>query len=1034
MPGSLPSGDTNEIPGGLSDGNQNGFSDQVPNGVRALPTAYDTAGISVDSSSLVSLSEALTCAYIETTTATVFVTIFPSRSVVPPGASMSSAAGADNTAGWAPMSAAPFSSVAPFTTISIDIWGSGPSSGAAISSPTSVSAVIPSTSISGMLPGTNSISPFSVISEGIPQGTLATASSSPPYPGIPAAPPTYGTGAFPNLQGSSALGLTVPQSQVVPMESSLTGVGAFPFGTPPNGMSFAQGLPAYTGGPELPAFTVTGSNGQLTIVGSDGKPTILGPIIMPTRVSGQAVASSLSDILSPGTIMTSGATIGASAAAGVTFPPGTAEAESITCTTYTEIGPNGLPTVTETSWIVSAASLVSGVSMGAQITQLSVTSASFMSPATVEPESITCTTYTAIRANGLPTVMETSWLVPAASSTTGIWMGAPVSQISYPSTSLENTATGPTLPTELAPNSASIQPQSSSGGELTCVSITIIGPDGVSTVMESTFIVPPTPLFEPTTGIPTSSSASEQAGVTTQPSFVTCVTYTETGVDGSATVLESMLTLPITTFAPSRLPVTPAEAPSEVFSDSLSGQITSAPTATYISSPPLSSPAGIVEKTSLTITGPAGIPVVIDTTVFVTDSFLTQSWPPSYSSLFPGGMDTEAPLWMSSVEGITTESSYTGIGSDGQPIVVETTMVLPEPSGLQTAIPGLLSPASSVQPTGAFPVSPAQETPFPGYPPQPDSFLPDDDLITICVSYTSIGPNGEATVIESASTIVASAALGVTATIPSPTAVFGPSATNVIVSPQDVTPIPSPVFNSPITTCTTETVVGLNGEATPTIETIVLPSGVVPNAISSSSALAETAGLPAPPPSIPVVSSNVLGATTQVIPPLSAYGSPAIFPASVTAIMPFAQASSAGAVFAPGTMTGTFTLTSTVVVPSDISLVTASSGLPLPFYGEPSGVDFPSPVVSEVSNFPGAESQPGMSNWPTIEYGLPTASATREAMSPCTTTTMQPSTWVDVLPDDTTTYTFDFPLTTLATVRLPMLNAAGRRLVRRQGR
>ncbi|KAM0511933.1 hypothetical protein ACHAPE_009398 [Trichoderma viride] len=778
--GGSPSNSVNGDPNGISYGNPSG----LPNGA--------PAGLPGNSPG--SAPDMPTCALQGVTT--VFVTVYPTSHVTPSGFAPS---GAAQSNGFDPnqtiqQSALPAStvlispvqsaqaahtSVKPFTTVTIDVWGSDgdPSN--------------PFTSVSSPAPiSTEGASDPVQTSTGFPDGSSA----------LPQDP-----GSFNSNLGE----LSTPSSgQATAGNGPIP--GSFPTATPENeaygsagGLNsipntFNQQPSEYSS----PTATVAGLDGsqpaQITVVGPDGKPTI---VQFPgTQIgNGNGADQPLSTAASFPSF-----TPGASVASDVL-----ATARETLCTSYTILGPNGIPTVVHSTWVdlpTTAASLPSSFPSGLSPNPSVVTG---LPEGPVIP---THTTFTILGPDGLPTVVESSWLMPAPTNTPAGIPG-PTSVNGFP-----NQVTGTAAGVEQS-------------GSTTCTSYTVLGLDGLPTVVDTTWVIPsPTNNAIPSaiiTGIPT------QAG----------------GVSGST--------------------------------------------------PQITTDLG--------------------------------------------------------VNAITTCTSYTVLGADGAPTIVESTFVIPASNVLPTVASGM-------------PLPPAQTAGFP----EGISNLPEaSNLATTCITVGVVGPNGFTTPVVQTVLIPTG---GLSNALPAQTSVGFPSLVPAQIGlPQgglSITP-GSGLF----TTCITVTTVGPDGMATPVVQTVVgLPSGAeLGTALSPLST-----GVPSFP------NPNFSSGTLLGLPTLSQYGTlgtglPNLLPPSAVV---------SGIVEPTGTVTGTRTSTLTVINGPNGQLPSLVS------YGDESDNQAP-------------------------EYGLPGSSRLATAL--------QTSTWTNVIPEQTTTYTINFPLTTMATVTLPNL-----RVFRRQ--
>jgi collagen type III alpha len=783
--GGSPSSSVNNDPNGISYGNPSGFPNGAPAG---LP-----------GNSPGSTSDMPTCALQGITT--VFVTVYPTSHVTPSGLVPLVPSGAAQSNGFDPnqtiqQSAFPAStvlispiqsaqaahtSVKPFTTVTIDVWGSGGDPSDAF---------------------TSNISPVPVSTDGASDPVQSSA-------GFP-----DGSSAFTHDPDSfnSNLGDHYTPSSSQATAGNGPSPGSFPTVTPENAAygnadglnsipnTFNQQPSEYSS----PTATVAGLDGsqpaQITVVGPDGKLTI---VQFPGTQIGNSNGNGASQPFSTAPPFT-GFPTGVSATSDVL-----ATARETLCTSYTILGPNGVPTVVHSTWVdlpTTAASLPTSVPSGFSPNPSVVTGLPD------GPVIATQTTFTILGPNGLPTVVESSWLVAAPTNTLA---GIPGS------TSVNG------FPNQVTGTAAAV----GGSGSTTCTSYTVLGLDGLPTVVDTTWVIPsPTNNAIPSaiiTGIPT------QAG----------------GVSGST--------------------------------------------------PQITTDLG--------------------------------------------------------VNAITTCTSYTVLGADGAPTVVESTFVIPASNLLPTVARGL-------------PLPPAQTADFP----EGISNLPEaSNLATTCITVGVVGPNGFTTPVVQTVLIPTG---GLSNALPAQTSLGYPSLvpaqTGLPQGGLSITP-GSGLF----TTCITVTTVGLDGMATPVIQTVVgIPSG----AELGTAVAPLSTGVPSFP------NPNFSSGTLLGLPTLSQYGTlgnglPSVLPPSAVV---------SGVVEPTGTVTGTRTSTLTVTNGPNGQL--------------PSLVPYDDQWNSQAP-----------------EYGLPGSSRLATAL--------QTSTWTNVIPEQTTTYSINFPLTTMATVTLPNL-----RVFRRQ--
>ncbi|KND89099.1 hypothetical protein TOPH_06323 [Tolypocladium ophioglossoides CBS 100239] len=840
-PGTGPDGDTTATLGGFPGGSPNGPTCVMQGITTVFVTVYPTSPVSSADGS------------------------FPGGSG--PGQTVTNTQFPTRTIRVSPVDPAQ-ATQSPFTTRTIDIWGDGPGSGG-------------------------------------DSGTLATVSGS-ASPVTSGAPPSDGSsvpGGYGENTGASWPNPTATDSPGPDGTYGGTAVSAgYPFGAGPtavpDGSPYGQDNPA-------PATANSGVPGP-----DGGSPWYT--VVTDTNVEWATGSAGLSQvtILSEHTI-----TIGAAP----TDAP--SNGESVTCVTTT--GADGRQTVLE--WpagnpqdnggqpITSGVGILTDNGSGAPqaVTTLvnppwpGVTGSNVdgATPPGGAGMSTTCTTFTVLGTDGIPTVVHSSWVVP---------QGVPV------------TGASGALPTVF---SAPAQPQNipNGAGITTCTSYTVIGPDGKPTVVESTLVLPgaantqagvpanlPNGVPIQVTSLPGSPGPVESGGSGSQGGVTTCTTYTVLGTDGRPTVVDT----------------------------------------TYVVPGPAATPVG------------ANIPGGV------------VAGAPSQVTLGPG---SPQPGNVGGPGGITTCITYTAIGPDGKPTIVESTEVMPASNAVPTAGPV------------NFPtVVPGQQTDLP-------QGISVGNLITTAVTVDILGPNGVATpVIE---TIVFTPADAQGPALPTGTTLGYPSMApqqQLTYLPQGIPPFTS--SNNAITTCVTVQILGPNGIPTPVVQTIVLTPSATGISFPTASPIVNTAGLPAPA-SGPVVASGV--------PSLDAYG--AAVPNVQTVVSPSLVSVDN---LPAGTVTGTSISTFTIVAgPNGIPVLSAATGLPLASYGSSDENGVPAPN--------GGQLPAGGYGWPTNAglYGPLSSLFVPQAAG--SVTTLQTSTWTNVIPQQTTTYTINFPLTTLATVVAP---------------
>ncbi|KAG6118841.1 hypothetical protein E4U13_008216 [Claviceps humidiphila] len=519
-------------------------------------------------------------------------------------------------------------------------------------------------------------------------------------------------------------------------------------------------------------------------------------------------------------------------------------------------------------------------------------------------------------------------------------------------------------------------------GMTTATVITILGSDGVPTVVHSTWVLQTGPVTAAASGVlPAESTISTQEaqghGVTGQ------TTYTVVGPDGRPTVVESILVIPVSVVLATELPqnlpngITVQATPSSASETLVSG---------------FEVPGATVTCSSYTLLGSDGKLTVVETTYLVSGPTGTSG----VSGISPGvvtGIPSQITAGPSQVvppqvspQALTTCITYTVIGTDGLSTVVESTIAMPSsnlvPTGSVFEIPSAVSPTL----TNALPQG-TQLNPQGGQP------------IVTCVTVDIVGPNGIVTPVVETIVLTAPASVQVSAAIPAAT-IGLPSVVSQILSdlPQGVTP--SSTAAIPMTTTLTIPVVGSDGVTSSLVQTVVynfpdpssgfhpFTAGEVPGTGSTISSSLQVYGsgvspvltaLPPPPPVVLTATSGMLPAGTNVVP-------------SVPVLT---------------VVTGLDGMTG-------LSVVTA---IPATAYNNPAN--------SGVNGLPASELSAASLNPNNYAFSQQAAAT---AVLP------QTSTWVNVIPEPTTTRTLKFPLTTLTTVFVPAKASVVNRGVLRRAR
>lgn len=752
-----------------------------------------------------------------------------------------------------------------------------------------------------------------------------------------------------------------------------------------------------------------------TITGADGRPTIIITPIDNDSGDGRGILSGTASLL-PLTDPTWSASSSPAGYSGDDNQPpqsGSGMLPSGIYTTYTSFGADGLPTVIESAMPFPRPGPVTA--SGPQPTQPSLSGQPSVpgssSDSTSSPGDLrdgiggitTSFTFTYTGPNG-PTAVE---------STVVIFPTPPVSEAS-----------------DVLPTSFPFFPTATNGisepapAVTTCFSYTVIGADGIPTVVDTTVVLSPTNgAGDGTLPVPTIApipGASRGIPIPGGAPVTTCFSHTFTGADGYPTVLETTLVVTPTDLVPGSSNALP-------FPGMTNGPFSGFPTA-------LPSNAGIgggdgngvpvTTCTTFTFIGADGLPTVKEFT-WTTNAPITAAFALPWDITPPFGvpaLPTPGAPGASEGAGLTTCATYTLIGADGLPTVTEASWVIPGSFVTQTAVPlpQIPTDASGALPSAVLPPGfPSQITGIPGFPPSPGSEN-GGAFATTCTSYTMLGADGKPTVVEA------------TWTVP----VIGPALTPTSLAfPSAVTPVTNlpdgiPSGGNAVTTSFTAFAVGLDGQFTPVVQTVVFTPDAIPTA----------GGFPIP--SGPFADSSAAG-----VPGLSQYGQgssatqaglPA-FPPGFTPIITDGRALPISGVLPPlitGTMTATRTSTVTATSPAWPGIPGAPGELP-PSYGNPvndgsdnsDGLGLPGSAQPYDAASAGLPSE--LTLWPSNIYD-PSAGITQVPTSPCSTTTLRTSTWTNIIPEQTTTYTMNYPLTTLVTMTTPAAFPGEKRVFRRQ--
>lgn len=836
------------------------------------------------------------------------------------------------------------------------------------------------------------------------------------------------------LAGGSEDGDVIP--------SGLPSLTETSFPTTPSSLS-------YPSGPIEPPKSDTASSGgsytTFTSFGPDGLPTII-ESALPFPRPAPATQSGPQPTQPPSAGQRGSSGPGP---ASTVLPYGSQDGLGVTTSfTFTYFGANG-PTAVESTVVIFPTPDISEAS-NALPTFFSNTPAVTDGVPVPAPAITTCFSYTVIGADGLPTVVNSTVVLPAtdggangnpipssvpaipgASQGLPAPGGAPVTTAfshtfigtdGYPTvlaTTLAITPPGgfpaPTLtdwpsngfPTGLPPQIPGAGGDGRALPVTTCTTFTYLGPDGLPTVTDYTYTtagpVTAATILPADVTPPIGFPGSLTRGVPGLPGWpgdgtiTTSTTFTYIGPDGKPTVTDYTY---VTTG-----PVTVATA--------LPGEIT--PPIGFSGPPTLGTPGlpdntAVTTCTTFTYIGADGKPTVTDYT-------WTAAAPITAVTPLPGdGNPFSAPgvltPWVpgdAGDDGVTTCATYTVVGADGRPTITEASWIIPGPLATQTPLPWPQIPAdaSNGLPWGI----PSQITALPGLPQTPGSGN-DGAATAICTSYTVLGADGNPTIIETTWTVP------LVDSFPTPTSLGFPSAVTAVTDlPQGI-----PTGNA-VTTSYTAFSVGPDGIFTPVVQTIVY----TPDPLSA------TVGAPLPTGAID--QSSAAG-----VPALSQYGQGSAngdaglpdFPPGFTPIITDGRQLPVSGTLPP-LITGTLTATSTATL-TETSLPWpgfpgAPGSLP-PSYGDAdNGNSEDSGMGGLVQPYNGAsDGLPSeLTLWPSsVVYGASAGNV------PVASGQLATSTWVNVIPEETTTYTMNYPLTTLVTLPTPSIVPGVKRAIRRQ--
>lgn len=934
--------------------------------------------------------------------------------------------------------------VKPFTTLTIDIWGTrgAPDASASDSLPQATStdsgvitdrpAPVPSRPASQPGGGSSDIPQApddNTDPSSQPDFQPGESSGNAPAPGPNDSP--YGN-ADPNSGGPDSGDASSPQSDHGPATDNNPSSGDDTYSNPDESPVFVtdgQPVPSWPGQGSPPAPQITSPNDGspsspddagsgsgtddtapqfVTIIGSDGQPTVVshpwghdsgsGGLPDPTDVyASDADAQSIPYPASSGANALGPAVTG-SASPGGAGDPNSDDSGVVTCITV--LGDDGKPTVVDFTGPVPGPLATAG-----PLSETAVTDSSALAQS-----------MTIIGADGHPTVVSSPWgrrsppggFDPAATALPGPDSGIGNSDDGGISSGPQVTASSATCITILGndgkptvvdwpwdgsgPGATSAPFSNGPGdngngnggvltdgsalpqGPMTHASFTILGPDGLPTVVETNW--PNSPTDANAGGIAPQGPIVSQASISDLPSGISVQLPLPTGpVPGEIPGADSAPTDCITILGPDGKP-TVVEVTGGV------------PVAT----------GGPVVGPGATLSPPVGSEV---------PSLPLPPFPDTASGGPAGGIGGNpgsGPL--------TTCTSYTLLGADGLPTVVETTWVIPPAFETGSAL--------ATDASGAVTAPAGQVTGAPG--------LPDPqggNAITTCSTYTVIGADGQPSAVETTFAVPAQAsdALASDAHLTSGIQAAPWSAVSDGPAPPSADNAGSPgaqhtAPSGPLTTCITVMTTGGDGVLTATEQTVILPApngaGLPSGATDQSALPLTTSGLPGSSPTGPVIDNGSQAPGNNGDSNISGYGSGPMG-GDTSTVAPPVGTDIPGASVDPVTageptitVTGFYTSTLTIIAnPSGGPIISGPSGLPLPDYGTGDSQKQPLPVTANApSQASGADlSEETLFPASDVAYG-----GAGNAGVPVT------STWSNAIPQGTTTYLLKFPLTTLATV------------------
>ncbi len=488
---------------------------------------------------------------------------------------------------------------------------------------------------------------------------------------------------------------------------------------------------------------------------------------------------------------------------------------------------------------------------------------------------------------------------------------------------------------------------------------------------------------------------------------------------------------------------------------------------TGVSSAVTKSPSNVATCITHTVVGPDGRPTVVESIIITEPAATSASMvlgtavpANSASATAPG---VPVPSYSGTItSGLPIHTSFTAIGPDGSPTIIDTTWIIPVPptsvmSGLNPLPSGVISSGRVVSGLPSNAVSGATtENPTTSVMGTPT-----------CTTVTVVGPDMRPTVTELTNIAPTGAPAATTSIIAPLPFVASASMTNLASQP--------PITSNSVVTTITWKVIGADGTVSAIIQTITAPSGSTVAEIPTSLPTAVTADIPFPgttrssgsvpfltpygtastsgqgpasvvsivsgvnsiPNFVPVPSGAGILPTITGEPP--AYGFDTILPLSSYETPIGSQKTIGASPIQYGTSSSDSDWISSILYGSFPTPTPPATPLPdTPVPGTPlPGTPVPgTPVPGTPAPGTPAPGTPALTPEPTSESTPePTPKMSPNPIPPVNpgeVTTLVTSTWTNVIPEQTTTYVIKFPLTTLATITVPRGPAFRKRLLRRQ--